>query len=187
MKLLFIIGDSAVGKMTVGQELAKITPFSLFHNHMTIEMVLAVFKEFRESTINRLRQVIFEDFAQSAHYGMIFTLQMAFDKPSNWDYLEWVMKFFEPYGTTFYFVELVADLETKLQRNKSEQRLIQKPSKRDIEFSEQLILKFQDQYRLESLEGEFPYEHVLKIDNSHRCATEVASLIKETFNFISEN
>jgi len=36
MKLLLIIGDAAVGKMTVGQELTKITDLRLFHNHMTI-------------------------------------------------------------------------------------------------------------------------------------------------------
>lgn len=33
MKLLFIIGDAAVGKMTVGQELMKITDLRPFHNH----------------------------------------------------------------------------------------------------------------------------------------------------------
>ena len=32
MKLLFLIGDAAVGKMTVGQELMKITDLKLFHN-----------------------------------------------------------------------------------------------------------------------------------------------------------
>ena len=37
MKLVFIIGSGAVGKMTVGQELMKITDFRLFHNHMMIE------------------------------------------------------------------------------------------------------------------------------------------------------
>ena len=37
MKLIFLIGAGAVGKMTVGQELAKITPLRLFHNHMIIE------------------------------------------------------------------------------------------------------------------------------------------------------
>ena len=37
MKVLFLIGDAAVGKMTVGQELSKITKLRLFHNHMTIE------------------------------------------------------------------------------------------------------------------------------------------------------
>ncbi len=37
MKLLIIAGDCAVGKMTVGQELAKISDLRLFHNHMMIE------------------------------------------------------------------------------------------------------------------------------------------------------
>lgn len=43
MKLLLLFGDAAVGKMTVGQELCKITDFRLFHNHMTIEPVLEIF------------------------------------------------------------------------------------------------------------------------------------------------
>jgi shikimate kinase len=37
MKLLFLFGDAAVGKMTIGQELMKITNLRLFDNHMTIE------------------------------------------------------------------------------------------------------------------------------------------------------
>ena len=36
MKLVLIVGDGAVGKMTVGQELMKMTGLRLFHNHMTI-------------------------------------------------------------------------------------------------------------------------------------------------------
>ena len=40
MKLVIIFGNLAVGKMTVGQELAKITNLKLFHNHMTIEPVI---------------------------------------------------------------------------------------------------------------------------------------------------
>ncbi len=42
MKFVWLIGDSAVGKMTVGQELMKITDLRLFHNHMTIEMVIDI-------------------------------------------------------------------------------------------------------------------------------------------------
>ncbi|WP_251208579.1 hypothetical protein [Acetatifactor aquisgranensis] len=38
MKLVFIIGNSAVGKMTVGRELMKITDLRLFRNHMTTTM-----------------------------------------------------------------------------------------------------------------------------------------------------
>ena len=43
MKLVVIFGPHAVGKMTVGQELSKITGLKLFHNHMTIDVVSDVF------------------------------------------------------------------------------------------------------------------------------------------------
>ena len=39
MKFILLFGPQAVGKMTVGQELAKITDLKLFHNHMTIDLV----------------------------------------------------------------------------------------------------------------------------------------------------
>ncbi|KAA1807131.1 hypothetical protein FXB61_003723 [Bacillus cereus] len=39
MKLILIFGPQAVGKMTVGQELATLTGLKLFHNHMTIDLV----------------------------------------------------------------------------------------------------------------------------------------------------
>ena len=43
MKLVIIFGPHAVGKMTVGQELSKITGLKLFHNHMTIDIVSDLF------------------------------------------------------------------------------------------------------------------------------------------------
>lgn len=33
-----ILGGQAVGKIIVGEELAKITPYKLFHNYMTVEI-----------------------------------------------------------------------------------------------------------------------------------------------------
>ena len=45
MKLVLIIGAGAVGKMSVGQELMKITNLRLFHNHMMIEPVVDIFAE----------------------------------------------------------------------------------------------------------------------------------------------
>ena len=58
MKLVIIFGDAAVGKMTVGQELARITGLRLFHNHVTIEAVIDVFGYFDGKTINKLREVL---------------------------------------------------------------------------------------------------------------------------------
>ena len=60
MKLVLIIGSGAVGKMTVGQELMKITDLRLFHNHMMIEPVLEVFGGFNGAVIQKLRESIFD-------------------------------------------------------------------------------------------------------------------------------
>ena len=87
MKLLFMIGNAAVGKMTVGQELMKLTGLRLFHNHMTIEPVIEIFGQYNGKAINRLRQVVFEEFAKSDCYGMIFTYMWAFDQKADWDCL----------------------------------------------------------------------------------------------------
>lgn len=38
MKIVLLVGNGAVGKMTVGQELMKQTGLRLFHNHMPIEL-----------------------------------------------------------------------------------------------------------------------------------------------------
>lgn len=181
MKLLFMIGNSAVGKMTVGQELMKITGLRLFHNHMTIEPVLEIFGQFNSAAINRLRQVVFEEFAKSDNYGMIFTYMWAFDQQSDWDYVEHVKSIFEPYGTEFYYVELVASREVRLERNMTENRLLHKASKRNVDISNQRLIIDDASYRLESMDGEIPFENYMKIDNSNLSPEIVAQMIKEEF------
>ena len=94
MKLVFILGNSAVGKMTVGQELMKLTGLRLFHNHMMIEPVIEIFGEYNGSVTQRLRDVIFEEFAATDKAGMIFTYMMAFNLPSEWAYLAHVEEIF---------------------------------------------------------------------------------------------
>ena len=182
MKLLFILGDAAVGKMTVGQELMKITELRLFHNHMTIEPVIEIFGYYNNKTIKEIRDVIFRDFAASDNYGLIFTFMMDFDSPEDWEYLEYVKSVFEPYGTDFYYVELIAPQEIRLKRNVSENRLKNKASKRDTEISNQRLINDDKNYRCVSYEGEIAFDNYLRIDNSDKEPDEVAGLIKETFN-----
>lgn len=181
MKLLFIIGDAAVGKMTVGQELMKITELRLFHNHMTIEPVIEIFGRYDGKTISEIREVIFKNYAASDNYGMIFTLMMDFDLPSEWEYLDHVKGIFEPYGTDFYYVELIAPQEIRLKRNISENRLKNKASKRDIETSNQRLINDDKNHRCVSYEGEINFDNYLRIENSGKAPDEVAQMIKEAF------
>ncbi len=181
MKLVFILGDAAVGKMTVGQALMKLTDLRLFHNHMTIEPVIEIFGTYDSKTINGLRELIFTNFAASNNYGMIFTLMMAFDQQSDWDYLEHIKGIFIPYDTEFYYVELIAPQEIRLKRNETENRLKNKPSKKDLSVSNQRLIDDDRKYRCVSYAGEIPFENYLRIDNSDKSPNEVALLIKETF------
>ena len=182
MKLLFLCGDAAVGKMTVGQELMKITNLRLFHNHMTIEPVIEIFGYYDGKTISGLRETIFEEFAASDNYGMIFTYMWAFDQKSDWEYIAHVRSIFEPYGTEFYYAELVAPQEVRLARNATENRLKNKASKRDLETSNQRLLDDDKRYRCVSLDGEIPFENYIKIDNTSLSPAEAAKMIKEKFD-----
>ena len=57
MKLVFIFGDAAAGKMTVGQELSKITDLKLFHNHMSIEPVIELFGTLRPDLCDEISSI----------------------------------------------------------------------------------------------------------------------------------
>jgi len=181
MKLVLIFGDSAVGKMTVGQELMKITELRLFHNHMMIEPVLEIFNEFDIKTIVKLRQVIFESFASSDKYGLIHTYMWAFDQKEDWDYVENICEIFKKVNAEIYYVELVAPLEERLKRNITDNRLKHKASKRDTLASTQRLLNDSKKYRLVSHEGEIPFDNYIKIDNSTMSASDTALYIKNHF------
>lgn len=183
-KLVLICGPQAVGKMTVGQELMKITDLKLFHNHMSIELLLQIFehksKEYKE--LNTLfRQQIFEKFAKSDKYGLIFTYVWAFEMKEEWDYVQNIFKLFEENGGECYIVELEADINERILRNKTENRLKNKPTKRNIEWSEQELLNCAEKYRLNSQEGEIKHENYLRINNTNLSAEEVAKMIKDKF------
>jgi len=182
LKLLFLIGDAAVGKMTVGQELMKSTGLRLFHNHMTIEPVIEIFGYYESKTISKLREVIFKEFSKSNNEGLIFTYMWAFDQQSDWDYIQHVTDMFEEQGADVYYVELVAPQDIRLQRNQTENRLKNKASKRNLAFSEQNLLNLDEKYRMESFENEIPYKNYIKIYNNDLEPEIVAKMIQDRFS-----
>jgi hypothetical protein len=51
MRLVFIYGLPATGKLTVARELAAMTVFRLFHNHLAVDLLLLVFDFWSEPLI----------------------------------------------------------------------------------------------------------------------------------------
>lgn len=181
--LVFIIGPAAVGKMTVGKELSRITGIPLFHNHLSIEAVLPVF-DFGEPAFHRLvtqlRRGVIEEVAKSDLPGVIFTYMWAFDDPGDRAYVESLRDIFKAHGGRVVYVELWADQETRLRRNAEPSRLEAKASKRDVELSARRLVRHDAKYRFNS-EGAFPFEPHLFLDNTHLAPEEAAERIADRF------
>jgi hypothetical protein len=179
--LLFVFGPPAVGKMTVGRAIADASDFRLFHNHHIIEPLLDVFEfetpEFQR-LMNEFRQRVLEE-AAAADVDLVFTLVWALDLPEDAAGVRRHLAPFVEAGRPVALVELCASLDTRLGRNRTELRLAEKKSKRDLAWSDENVRGLE---RLQMNTGvpspadeviaDYPH---LRIDNTHRSPQEVAA------------
>ncbi len=182
--LIVVCGPHAVGKMTVAESLRDKLRYNMMMNHDSIELSDRIFgfatpaqKELNED----IRQKVFS-LAVKHNVDMIFTYVCAFDEPEEREYLTELKDLFEQSGGQFYFVELSADIETRLARNETPHRMERKASKRDVAWSRANLLDGAAKYRLNSAEGEVWFENHLKIDNSHLEPDQVADLVIEKYH-----
>jgi len=182
--LIVISGPQAVGKMTVAESLKEKIGYSLMVNHDSIEVAKKIFspnvKAWKELN-GLIRENVFET-AIKNNVNMIFTFVIAFDMQEDVDYLNRLKDMFEASGGKFYFVELEADLETRLERNVTPHRLEAKHSKKDIEWSKKELLETMEKYRLNSFEGEVLFQNQIKINNTNLTPEEVTDIIIDKFN-----
>ena len=181
--LIIVSGPQAVGKMTVAENLRDKIGYSLMVNHDSIEISDKIFKRGSEAQ-KELKSLIREDvfnLALKHDIDMIFTLVVAFDVKEETDYLNSLKNRFEASGGKFYFVELRADIETRLKRNVTPHRLEAKPTKRDLEWSKRDLLDTMEKYKLNTDDGEILFENHIKIDNTNLSPDEVTEIIIEKF------
>ncbi|MFD0674907.1 AAA family ATPase [Cohnella sp. GCM10027633] len=187
MKFIIIFGPQAVGKMTVGQSLAEKLNIKLFHNHMSIDFVSQFFDYGSPSgkrLVGLIRQEIFEEVSASELEGLVFTFVWGFDLPSDWEYIERISHLFESRGAEVYFVELEAEYGERLRRNRTDNRLLHKPTKRDVERSERDLISTNERHRLNSFPGEITKKNYIRINNTNIQPEEVANMIMNQFGII---
>lgn len=182
--LIIICGPQAVGKMTVAESVRDKLKYNLMMNHDSIEISDKIFgfatpaqKEFNAV----FRENVFE-LALKHNVDLLFTYVCAFEVPQEREYLTKLASMFESNGGNFYFVELNADLETRLARNATPHRMERKPSKKNIEWSRADLLRDAERHRLNSDSDEIWFEHHIKINNTNLEPDEVADIIISNFN-----
>jgi hypothetical protein len=116
MQLIFISGMPAAGKFTVAKELEKITGYKLFHNHLTVDLLLSLF-EFGSPPFVELRESIwlsvFDQACKAGLPGLIFTF--APERTVRPDFIANAVKIVESQGGEVVFVELTCE-EGELRR-----------------------------------------------------------------------
>jgi hypothetical protein len=118
MKLVFLFGRPAVGKLTVARELAALTGGRLFHNHLTVNLALSVY-DFGTPGFVELREKIWRAVFRRAMADRLPLLLFTFN-PENSVPQRFVDGLFSEYaaaGGEVIPVELVAresDIEARL-------------------------------------------------------------------------
>ncbi len=175
MKLIFLYGAPAVGKLTVAQELAKLTDFRVFHNHLTIDCIEPVF-DFGTPSFSRLINLIrLETVAEAAraHVNLIFTYCYAKDFDDA--HVAEFAKTIEANGGEICFVLLTCE-RGELERRVLEESRKQYSKAQNTEILGEILGKY-------DLSSPVPQRESLLIDNTNLSAAEAAQKIVEHFRF----
>ena len=178
---IFIIGAPASGKMTIGQELEKLTNAKLFHNHESIDFALKFMDEFSIEMLEFHQEITLAAMTAFARQGrnMIGTGVINFDIVEDVAYLQRIQEIFESQQRRVLFIELETSFEERLKRNRTANRLIHKPLKRHVDISEQEIVETSQHVNFNPSTKPEELKLYYKIHNTHLPAEDVAHLILE--------
>lgn len=199
MELVFIIGPSAVGKMTVGRKLSEITQLDLLHNHQTIDLVVETTGKYNFELISDLRQTIVAYYAVSNRDGLIITLRHNFEALGSYHHIKrLIYTAMNNIGLRcgpklkVHIVELYAPQEVRIERNKIQDRVKYKRTKEDVVASKLELLQSEttgtyNTNNVDELRNKLNIENKIKglevtytrIDNTATNPYDVACKLKE--------
>src|SRR5437879_13522083 len=110
MRLVFIYGPPASGKLTVATELSKLTGFKLFDNHVSIQFVQSIF-EFGTKTFWRLTgKYRLEMIEEAAREGVDTIFTFVYSKGEDDRFVKRVQQKVRSNRGTVCFVRLQCEL-----------------------------------------------------------------------------
>ena len=116
MNLIVLHGPAGVGKLTVARELAALTGYRVFHNHLVVDAVAAVF-DFGSAPFIKLREemwlAVFRE-AATAERSLIFSFLP--EKSVGAGFIQNILDLVHRAGREVIFVKLICAAEVQEQR-----------------------------------------------------------------------
>ena len=116
MQLIFIFGQAASGKLTVARELAALTGIALFHNHLVVDAVGAVFPFGSASFITLRERFWLEVFTEAAKTKRSLIFTFAPEATVALDFPQRVTTLVETLGGKVVFVGLTVPTREQERR-----------------------------------------------------------------------
>ncbi len=176
MKLIFIYGAPAAGKLTVANEIAAQTGFKVFHNHLSIDAIEPVFKFGSKPFFKLIEMIRVETIAEAARENVNLIYTFCYAKDLDDTHVEKIVKAVEDNGGEINFVLLRCD------RNELENRVLEEKRRKYGKANNLRILhELLDKYDLFS---PVYNRDSLIIDNTNLAAEATARQIIEHFDLI---
>ena len=169
MKLLFIYGPPAAGKLTVANEIAERTGFKVFHNHLSIDAILPVFDFGTKPFFHLVEMIRVETVAEAARENVDLIYTFCYAKGLDEAHVEKIELAAKQNGAEVFYVLLTCS-ETELKR-----RIILEERKKfrkadTVEMMESFLEKY-------DLSSPVPYTDTVVIDNTKLPPRDVAEQI----------
>jgi hypothetical protein len=173
MKLIFLYGSPAVGKLTVAGEIAKHTDFKVFHNHLSIDCIEPIFEFGSKSFFKLIDLIRVETVTEAARVGQNLIYTFCYAKDLDDAHVEKITKAVEENGGEICFVLLKAERSELDKRVVEESRKLMGKAK-----TVEMMDYFHTTYDLFS---PVPERESLIIDNTNLSAETVARQIIKHF------
>jgi len=176
MKLLFIYGPPASGKLTIAEKISERTAIPLFHNHLSRDLVKDIYKDKLSENYKLVDRIRFDvlDYCSKNDTDLIFTYVYAGSEDD--DNVRKFIKTIEDNNGEVLFIELSASQDDLIARVDNESR------KRYKKLTDPEIMK---EITQDMSIYSIPFIKALKINTSLLSSDDIASAVIETYQLQS--
>lgn len=170
MKLIFLYGPPASGKLTIAQKLSEMTGIALFHNHLSRDLVQDIYGDKLKENYELVDRIRFEIFDYCAQNGKDLIFTYVYEGEDDDANVKKFINIIEKYeGNRFLFIEVTADKNELMNRVDNESRQQYKKLT-----NPEILDKITQDMSVYSI----PYIDALKIDTTKISAQQAAEKLK---------